>query len=183
MSSRALRIFLFAFFGWTFDFYDLVLLGFIKDDVARDLHLSHSAESWILGVALGTSGLGGIVAGALADRLGKRTMLSATILVYSVGSLASGLAPSAWAFVLARGIVGLGVGGEWAIGHGMVAEAVAPGFRGRASAMLQAGEPVGVALAATCAARRSARACCSRGCSACSSSAPTGPATSGCRGS
>jgi len=31
-------IFAFAFLGWTFDFYDLVLLGFIKDAVARDHH-------------------------------------------------------------------------------------------------------------------------------------------------
>jgi MFS family permease len=52
-------------------------------------------------------------------------------------------------FLLGRALVGLGVGGEWAIGHGMLAEAVEPSFRGRASAMLQAGEPVGVALAAS----------------------------------
>ena len=44
--------------------------------------------------------------------------------------------------------MGLGVGGEWAIGHSMVAEAVADDRRGRASSWLQAGEPVGVALAA-----------------------------------
>ena len=78
-------IFVFAFLGWTFDFYDLVLLGFIKDGVGRDLHLSHTAESWLLGAGLGASGIGGLVAGALADRLGKRTVLSVTVLVYSLG--------------------------------------------------------------------------------------------------
>ena len=52
-------IFLFAFFGWAFDFYDLVLLGFLKDAVARDLHLSRAAESWLLGAGLGASGVGG----------------------------------------------------------------------------------------------------------------------------
>jgi MFS family permease len=143
-----LRIFLFAFFGWAFDFYDLVLLGFIRGDVTRDLHVSPAAEPWVLGVALSASGIGGVVAGVLADRIGKRTMLSATILTYSVGSLVCGLAPSLAVFILGRAVVGLGVGGEWAIGHGMVAEAVAANARGRASAALQAGEPVGVALAA-----------------------------------
>src|ERR1022692_1633507 len=78
-------IFLFAFFGWTFDFYDLVLLGFIKDGVARDLHLSHAAASWLLGAGLGASGVGGLAAGALADRFGKRRLLSVTVLIYSVG--------------------------------------------------------------------------------------------------
>lgn len=142
------RLFLFAFLGWTFDFYDLVLFGFIKDVVSRDLHLSHATEPWLLGVALSTSGIGGIVSGLLADRYGKRTMLATTVLVYSLGSAVCGLAPNIWVFILGRGLVGLGVGGEWAIGHGLVAEAVESRYRGRAAALLQSGEPVGVALAA-----------------------------------
>jgi MFS family permease len=142
------RLYLFALLGWTFDFYDLVLLGFLKEAVGATFHLSHAAEAWMLGVALSTSGLGGIASGYLADRYGKRSVLSVTILLYSLGSLASGLAPSFTLFLLGRGLVGLGVGGEWAIGHGMLAEAVAAKTRGRASAALQAGEPVGVLLAA-----------------------------------
>jgi MFS family permease len=147
-SSFPTRIFLFAFVGWAFDFYDLVLLGFLKDGVAKSLHLGTSGEAWMLGVALGASGLGGIVAGWLADRVGKRTMLATTILFYSVGSLLSGLAPNLPAFLLARTVVGLGVGGEWAIGHALVAEAIHREARGRGAAMLQSGEPVGVAIAA-----------------------------------
>ncbi len=142
------QLFAFAFLGWTFDFYDLVLIGFIKHWVAADLHLTPTIEALMLTTALCTSGLGGIVSGMLADRVGKRTLLSATVLAYSVGSLITGLAPSPGVFLLGRAIVGLGVGGEWAIGHAMVAEAVAPRLRGRASAWLQAGEPTGVALAA-----------------------------------
>jgi MFS family permease len=143
-----LKLFLFAFFGWVFDFYDLVLLGFLKDAVGKELGFSHAAEGWILGTALGASGVGGIVAGRLADRLGKRRLLATTVLVYSFGSLLCGLAPNVATFVVGRAIVGLGVGGEWAIGHGMLAEAVPARARGRASALLQAGEPVGVMLAA-----------------------------------
>jgi MFS family permease len=142
------RLFAFAFLGWAFDFYDLVLFGFIKDRVSRDLGLPHHLEPWLLGVALSTSGLGGIIGGRLADRFGKRSILALTIAVYSLGSLVCGLAPTIGVFIAGRALVGLGVGGEWAIGHGMLAEAVAPGRRGRASALLQAGEPVGVALAA-----------------------------------
>src|SRR4051812_16361319 len=142
------RLFLFAFLGWTFDFYDLVLFGFIKDPVARSLGLAHRYEPWLLGVALSTSGVGGIIAGRLADRIGKRSVLSITIFAYSLGSLVCGLSGSVWTFILGRALVGLGVGGEWAVGHGMVAEAVAAERRGRASALLQAGEPVGVGIAA-----------------------------------
>jgi MFS family permease len=102
----------------------------------------------VLGVALGASGIGGIIAGALADRFGRRTMLATTIFLYSLGSLVAGLAPNLAVFLLGRTIVGLGVGGEWAIGHAMVAEAIDKSQRGRGSALLQSGEPVGVALAA-----------------------------------
>jgi MFS family permease len=142
------RLYLFALLGWAFDFYDLVLLGFIKDPIAHSLHLTSTEEAWLLGVALGASGIGGIAGGALSDRVGKRTMLAWTVLVYSLGSLVCGLAPNAWVFVAGRAIVGLGVGGEWAIGHGMLAEAVPPEQRGRWAAALQSGEPLGVAMAA-----------------------------------
>lgn len=142
------RIYAFALLGWAFDFYDLVLLGFLVEPVAHDLGLNETGRAWLLGVALGASGVGGIVAGALADRVGKRTMLAWTVLAYSLGSLLCGVAPNAPVFVLGRAVVGLGVGGEWAIGHGMLAESVAPARRGRWSAALQSGEPLGVALAA-----------------------------------
>lgn len=142
------RLFLYAFLGWTFDFYDLVLFAYIKDPISREFHLSHSAESWLLGLALSTSGLGGILAGILADRYGKRSMLAMTVMIYSLGSAVCGLAPNLWVFIFGRALVGLGVGGEWAIGHGLVAEAVESRIRGRAAALLQAGEPLGAALAA-----------------------------------
>jgi MFS family permease len=141
------RIYLFCLLGWTFDFYDLVLLGFLITPVAHDLNLTDADKSWLLGAALGASGIGGLVAGALSDRIGKRSMLAWTVLVYSAGSLTCGLAHNAAAFVVGRAIVGLGVGGEWAIGHGMLAEAVPPERRGRWSAALQSGEPLGVAMA------------------------------------
>jgi MFS family permease len=146
--ARVGRVYLFALLGWTFDFYDLVLLGFIKGPVAKDLLLSSRGVAWLLGIALGASGIGGLVAGRLADRVGKRTVLAWTVALYSLGSLVCGLAPSASVFAIGRGIVGLGVGGEWAIGHAMLAEVVAAEKRGRWAAALQAGEPLGVALAA-----------------------------------
>ena len=141
-------IFVYAFLGWTFDFYDLVLLGFLKDGVVRDLGMSHGMEGWLLGAGLGASGFGGLVAGALADAFGKRRVLSATVLIYSIGSFICGAGADAAGLLPGADRPGLGIGGEWAIGHGMLAEAVPPAFRGRAAAVLQAGEPFGVAIAA-----------------------------------
>lgn len=55
-----------------------------------------------LGVSLGTSGLGGIIAGILADRVGKRDILAVTILTYSVGSLITALAPTFGVFLFGK---------------------------------------------------------------------------------
>lgn len=46
--------------SWTFDFLDLVLLGFVKSMVAEDLGITERDEAWMLGVSLGTSGLGAL---------------------------------------------------------------------------------------------------------------------------
>ena len=44
--ARLSRLYLFALLGWAFDFYDLVLLGFLKEPVGKDLHLTPAAQAW-----------------------------------------------------------------------------------------------------------------------------------------
>jgi MFS family permease len=142
------RIWLISVAGWMFDFYDLVLFSFLLVPIGKDLGLTTSEEAVLLGVALGASGIGGIVFGYLADRFGRRSVMSWTILVYSIGTALTALSTGFWSVLVFRLITGLGVGGEWAVGHALVAESTPARMRGRGSALLQAGEPVGVGLAA-----------------------------------
>jgi MFS family permease len=143
-----IRVILICYVGWMFDFYDLALFSFLLTQVGHEFQLSVSQESWLLGIGLGASGLGGILFGALADRYGRKRIMGWTILLYSLGTALSAFAPSALVFFILRGITGLGIGGEWAVGHALVAESVPAAQRGRAAAWLQSGEPAGVALAA-----------------------------------
>ena len=48
--------------------------------------LTESQEAVLLGVALGGSGIGGIVFGYLSDVLGRKRIMTWTILLYSVGT-------------------------------------------------------------------------------------------------
>ena len=41
-----------------FDFYDLALFSFLLIPIGLELHLSHSEEAVLLGVAIGGSGMG-----------------------------------------------------------------------------------------------------------------------------
>ncbi len=143
------RTWLIAFAGWAFDFYDLVLFSFLLVPIGHELHLSATQEAWLLGAALGASGVGGILFGYLSDVLGRKTVMTWTICLYSLGTALTAFSTGPLTLLLFRLVTGLGVGGEWAVGHALLAESSPARMRGRASALLQAGEPVGVALAAT----------------------------------
>jgi MFS family permease len=142
------RIWLISFLGWTFDFYDLILFSFLLIPIGRDLNLSSAQESLLLGVALGASGAGGILFGYLSDRYGRKRVMTWTIGLYSLGTALCAASTGPVTLLLFRLLTGLGVGGEWAVGHALVQEASPSRMRGRASAFLQAGEPIGVGLAA-----------------------------------
>jgi MFS family permease len=142
------KTWLIAFAGWMFDFYDLVLFSFLLIPIGRDLGLSATEEAWLLGVALGASGIGGILFGYLSDIYGRKRIMTWTICLYSAGTALTAFATGPVTLVVFRLVTGLGVGGEWAVGHALLAESSPSRMRGRASAFLQAGEPVGVALAA-----------------------------------
>lgn len=136
--------------GWLFDFYDLVLFAYLAKAIGAEWQwgadFNHN-KALLVGIALATSGLGGIVFGGLADRYGRKRAMTWTILLYSLGTGLCGFSSGMVSLAIFRAITGFGVGGEWATGHALMAEIFPKEKRGFASAILQAGEPVGVALA------------------------------------
>ena len=112
-----------SFLGWLFDFYDLILFSFVLIPIGKDLHLSESQEALLLGVALGASGLGGILFGYLSDRYGRKRVMTWTIGIYSLGTALTAFSMGPVSLLIFRLLTGLGVGGEWAVGHALLAEA------------------------------------------------------------
>lgn len=139
------RILAFAFLGWIFDFYDLMLLSFViaSTSLVTDLHLTRYDTSVLLGTSLAFSAIGGIIGGALADRYGRKPMLMAAILIYSAGTLVSGLVTGMSTLLIARAITGIGIGAEWGVAHALVGETVPPHVRGRFGSYLQSGAVFG----------------------------------------
>jgi MFS family permease len=133
--------------GWLFDFYDLMMFSFLLIPIKETLGLSDASLSLLLGSTLAATALGGILFGYLSDRFGRKTVLSWTILVYSLGTFACGFAQGVWWLLVFRVITGLGVGGEWATGQTLVGETFPAKMRARFAAVMQTGAPLGIALA------------------------------------
>ena len=97
--------------------------------------------------------LGGAIFGHFGDRLGRKTMLMATMVVMGFGTFLIGCLPTyaqigVWAPVLLitlRFLQGIGIGGEWGGAVLMVLEHAPPGRRGFYASLVQLGFPLGIA--------------------------------------
>lgn len=148
LAGGRLRVLAFCWLGWVFDFYDLILFAFTKAAIGRDLGLELASVQWVEGWSLAATAFGGFAFGRLADRVGRRPAMVASIATFSLGALLTGVADGFWSLWLARFVCGFGVGGEWGIGHALVAEVWSERQRDRVHGLLQAGSPVAMAMAA-----------------------------------
>ena len=85
------------------------------------------------------SAVGGWLGGYLADRIGRVKTLQLTILWFSFFSLVCAFVQNFDQLMIARALLGLGFGGEWAAGAVLMGEAIRPQYRGRAVGSVQSG--------------------------------------------
>ena len=137
-----------AALGWMLDAFDTMLYALLLAYIMRDLGMSKALGGLLGTLTLLASGLGGVLFGFLADRLGRKPALMLSILTYSLCSFASGLANSIGMLAAFRFILGLGMGGEWNTGASLVAETWPAERRAKALAIVQSSWAVGYGLAA-----------------------------------
>ncbi|WP_426725498.1 MFS transporter [Curtobacterium flaccumfaciens] len=106
-----------------------------------------------LDVGIGTAGLMVVATGlvgavaapvvtVLTSRLDRRVVLvSLTVLLVIADGLAA-IAPSFWVLLIARMLLGVGIGGFWAIGAGIAGRLVRPELTIRATSLITAGVSV-----------------------------------------
>jgi len=142
------RTLLAASLGWALDAFDTMLYALVLALLMRDLGMSKTTAGLLGTLTLLASGMGGILFGFLADRIGRKRALMASILTYSVCSFASGLATGIAFLAAARFALGLGMGGEWNTGATLVAESWPTEFRAKAISIVQSSWALGFAAAA-----------------------------------
>src|SRR5207249_4305018 len=119
-------------------------------DLLRGTGLAEHKEFFVnvgLAAFLAGGALGGVLFGMMADRWGRRRTMALTILMYSAFTGLTALAQTWWHLAALRFLVGMGVGGEWAVAAAVVAEVFPPRARPAASGIFHASSVLGTFLA------------------------------------
>lgn len=131
------------------EFFDIYIVGFVLAFISKPWNLSFGVSS----VILLTSGFGGIIGapfwGLIADTYGRRPILIATIIIFSVGSLFMAFTPEGnWIYLaFFRFVVGFGVGGV-VMGYAYLQEFLPSRMRGFISSLVAVFIPGGLLLGA-----------------------------------
>lgn len=134
--------------GYLLDAMDVLFYVFALSAIRTEFGLTNQQAGLVSALTLVTSAVGGVAAGALADRWGRRRTLIYTILVYSLASGGAATSGSLAELLFWRALIGLGLGGEWAAGAVLVAEWWPASQRGKAMGIMQSGWALGYLAAA-----------------------------------
>jgi MFS family permease len=137
-----------ATLGFLLDAMDVLLYVFAIPALRAEFHLSNRDAGMVSAFTLIASAAGGLAAGWLADRIGRRRTLIYTILLYSLASAGSATSQSLGQLLFWRSLVGLGLGGEWSAGAVLVAEWWPAAQRAKAIGVMQSGWALGYMAAA-----------------------------------
>ena len=127
---------------------DLQAAGIAAQGMAAAFELDKLHMSWVF--SAGIFGLlpGAFAGGWLADRIGRKRVLMASVGLFGVFSLATALAWDINSLLVARCLTGVGLGAALPNLIALTSEVAGPRLRGTAVSLMYCGVPLGAALAA-----------------------------------
>jgi SHS family lactate transporter-like MFS transporter len=137
-----------AWAGWVLDAFDFTIFLMVQTHIAKEFGVGIVALSGSITLTLLVRLAGGMFAGWMADKWGRKLPLMLSLLWFAIFDAAIYFAPSFMAIVVLRTIFGFGMGAEWTAGTAMAMENWPARSRKLASGLLQAGWPIGFLLSA-----------------------------------
>jgi MFS transporter, MHS family, shikimate and dehydroshikimate transport protein len=161
-SGALRRIVLSSVIGTAVEWYDFAIFGLATALVFNKLFFpAHGASLGTIaafatyGVGFFARPIGAAIFGHFGDKIGRKAMLAATIIIMGVGTFLIGLLPTydqigitaPVLLVCLRLLQGVGLGGEWGGAVLMVVENASARYRGLLGSIVQLGNPIGVLAA------------------------------------
>ena len=109
-SPYQMLIFALCFLIVLFDGFDTAAIGFIAPSLIKEWGVLRPALAPVLSAALFGLAAGALLAGPIADRVGRKTVLGAAVLLFGVACAWSGFASSLTELTALRFVTGLGLG-------------------------------------------------------------------------
>ena len=124
--------------GYFVDVYDLLLFSIVRIPSLKSLGIPQEEidKTDILNIQMIGLLIGGIVWGILGDKKGRLRVLFASIILYSLGSIANGFVHTVGQYAVVRFITGLGLAGELGAGITLVSEIMPKEKRGLATSLV-----------------------------------------------
>lgn len=132
-----------CFAGWGLDALDVQMFTLAIPAIIAAYGIDHTQAGAISSVTLISSALGGWIAGALSDRIGRVRTLQLTILWFAGFTFLCAFAQNFPQLLVLKALQGFGFGGEWAAGAVLMAETIRTEHRGKAMGAVQSAWAVG----------------------------------------
>lgn len=135
------------FVATTINYLDRQVIGLLKPTLEQEFNWSELDYSRIVMVFSGAYALGYVIFGNFIDRIGTKLGYSISIIVWSVAAMAHALVRGTMGFMVVRGVLGLGEGGNFPAAVKAVAEWFPKKERALATGIFNAGTSIGAVVA------------------------------------
>jgi MFS transporter, PHS family, inorganic phosphate transporter len=132
--------------GFFTDAYDLFVISTVATIVAAQWHLSTLQTSWVTGAAILGAFFGAVGFGRIADVLGRKVVYLSVAVIMVIGALASAVAPGFLWLVIARFVLGVGIGGDYPVSAVLMSEYSNRRDRGRLVGMVFSMQALGLVV-------------------------------------
>lgn len=132
--------------GFFTDAYDLFVIATVAALVSTQWHLTTAQTSWVSGAAVLGAFVGAMVFGRLADLGGRKKVYALVAAVMVIGAISSALAPNLLMLILARFVLGLGIGGDYPVSAVLMSEYSNRNDRGRLVSMVFSMQALGLVV-------------------------------------
>jgi SHS family lactate transporter-like MFS transporter len=137
-----------AWIGWVLDAFDFTIFMLVMPDIQKELGVESLATTGSIALTLLARLAGGLLAGAAADRFGRKLPLLISVVWFALCDGAVAFAPSFTMILVLRTLFGFGMGAEWTSGTTLAMESWPKRSRGIASGVLQGSWAIGYLAAA-----------------------------------